>query len=286
MRYKNFNQLFNLESNDFIKEINKINEEDIFQELENNSTMQEKYQKKVLQVYQNYLDERAFIKRHPFIHSKTLLSLLDKEKLGKLLVFQGGFNDEFLEYYQYIILKAKTNENLYEFGPRVLINEIKRLETNNQYQHLENNIDYLKYIQYFEPMLERKTFLFYLYVLFIKNIKLSIQLNEQNYLEKFNFQEKEEKENKNINHKLKNSIKIIEKFKQYLSFENWNEELLEKFHKDLKISFPYSNMGVVERASEDENFQNHSEFLEKIRMNNDLEKELRKKTKDNKNIKI
>lgn len=285
MNYKNFNQLLNLENDDFIKEINKINEEDIFQELENNPTMQEKYQKKVLEVYKNYLDEKSFIKRHPFIHSKTLLLLLTKEQLGKLLVFQGSFNDEFLEYYQYVILKAKINEDLYEFSQRVLLNEIKRLETNNQYQHLEDNIDYLKYIQYFEPMLDRKIFLFNLYVLFIKNIKLSIQINEKNYLEKFNFQEKEEKIN-NINNKLKNSMKIIEKFKQCLSFDNWNEELLEKFYKDLNIPFPYSNIGIIERVVEEENFQNHSAFLEKIWMNNDLEKELRKKIKKNKNMKI
>jgi hypothetical protein len=235
------------------------------------------------EVYSDYIKEQKYLKGDNFIHSLILLSLLSKEKLGTLLVLPNGFNIEnFMSKYQYMALGAEIPHQLKDMGSEILFYEFRRLDNNHALEHLENNIKYLNYLKYFESYTDKNSFIFAIYVIFIKNIKLGIELNKEKYLQDFHFQEESNPKSYQIN----NHKKIIHQLKEYLVFEEWNKELLEKFYEDLKTPFPYIQMGITNRRDELKIFEKYSDFLNKLLLKNLFEKSLEKSNNKVKNIKI
>lgn len=279
-------QALTLNKEDFIDKMISFNQEDIITTLDNDDNLQTNYKNKVITIYNEDLINTDFYRNVDFAASKALLSLLEPEQRGWVLYFSCIRGASFKSAYNAVDLGFCDNDNMKKFLPTLVFDEINRLAKGEQFPHLENNINYLKFVDtVYKPYINDETYLFMLYASFVHHVKNGFDINNQNFLSMVGMQD----DNKAKTYKKEyytNCMALIENYKEKLHFDLWTPELLGLFHKDIQTPNPYNSMGISSQKYELEQFAKYGKILGKLLMKNEFDKKFPEKQQHHKKAKI
>lgn len=277
-----------LDKSDFIQQLVSFNQEKVINTLHDDINLRNRYQNKAVELYTDDIAKQDFVRNVELGKSKALLSLLNPEQRGWVLYFSSIRGQNFKAAYNAVELGYADNNNIKKFFSTVVFDEINRLSNGDEFSHLENNIDYLGFIdKTYKPYTSPETYTFFLYVSFVLHVKNGFKINNQHFLNLVGL--KDEKQNASKNFKKEyynNCINLIKDYKEKLHFDLWTPELLGLFNKDINTPNPYGGMGISNNAYELEQFARYGQVLSKFLMKNDLDEKFPEKQHEHKKVKI
>lgn len=279
-------QALNLAKEEFIAKMISLNQDKVMKTLDSDLTLKSKYQDKVVEIYNEDIAHQDFFRKVEFGESKALLSLLNLNQKGWVLYFACIRGGSFKAAYNAVELGFQDNNNIKKFFPNLVFDEVNRLANGENFPHLENNIDYLGFIdKAYKPYISHEIYTFMLYASFVHHVKNGFNINNQHMLNLVGMQADNEmkKYKKQYYH---NCMSLIEKYQEKLHFELWTPQLLGLLHKDIKTPFPYHNTSFSNQTYELEQFAPYGEVLGKFLMKDNFDKKFPEKQNNHAKVKI
>lgn len=279
-------QALTLNKKEFIDKLISLDQEEVIHTLEHNIHLKKQYENKVVDIYNENIANNDFYRKVEFGESTALISLLKPEQRGWILYFSCVRGANFKVAYNCAEIGFVDNEHMKNFFSNLVFDEVNRLARSDNFPHLENNVDYLGFIdKVYKPYINQENYTFMLYASFVHHVKNGFNINNQNFLSMVGMQADNDSD-KYKKQYYTNCMVLIEKYKEKLHFDLWTPELLGLFHKDIQTPNPYNSMGISSQEYELQQFAKYGKILGRFLMKNDFDEKFPEKQQNHKIAKI